>query len=153
MSSDRRESRHLSEDFSFRPAASLEMTCILAPTSRPVLSGFRRFRSDIPLRLRRGGAKSETSTFARTSSARMLVSDFAERTGFEPVSRFRRLHAFQACLFSHSSIFPLRSANITIIWIRTNLQCPVYSVWPSMNSLNIEVGGIAAISAGDRPMM
>ena len=32
--------------------------------------------------------------------------DVAERTGFEPVSRFRRLHAFQACLLSHSSIFP-----------------------------------------------
>ena len=31
----------------------------------------------------------------------------AERTGFEPVSRFRRLHAFQACLFNHSSIFPV----------------------------------------------
>ncbi len=36
-----------------------------------------------------------------------LCISFAERTGFEPVSRFRRLHAFQACLFSHSSIFPL----------------------------------------------
>ena len=107
MSSDRRESRHLYEDFSFRPVASLEMTYASAPTSRPVLSGFRRFRSDIPLRLRRGDAKAETSTFARTSSAWMLISAFAERTGFEPVSRFRRLHAFQACLFSHSSIFPL----------------------------------------------
>gem|GEM_PF-1240391 len=30
----------------------------------------------------------------------------AERTGFEPVKRFGRLHAFQACLFNHSSIFP-----------------------------------------------
>ena len=28
---------------------------------------------------------------------------FAERTGFEPVRRFWRLHAFQACLFNHSS--------------------------------------------------
>ena len=35
-----------------------------------------------------------------------VVHFSAERTGFEPVSRFRRLHAFQACLFSHSSIFP-----------------------------------------------
>lgn len=30
----------------------------------------------------------------------------AEREGFEPSKRFRRLHAFQACLFSHSSISP-----------------------------------------------
>ena len=30
----------------------------------------------------------------------------AERGGFEPPKRFRRLHAFQACLFSHSSISP-----------------------------------------------
>ena len=28
--------------------------------------------------------------------------------GFEPPKRFRRLHAFQACLFNHSSIFPFR---------------------------------------------
>ena len=32
---------------------------------------------------------------------------YAERGGFEPPNRFRRLHAFQACLFSHSSTFPL----------------------------------------------
>ena len=31
---------------------------------------------------------------------------YAERGGFEPPKRFRRLHAFQACLFNHSSIFP-----------------------------------------------
>ena len=31
----------------------------------------------------------------------------AERTRFELVSRFRRLHAFQACLLSHSSISPV----------------------------------------------
>ena len=31
---------------------------------------------------------------------------FAERTGFEPVIRFWRIHAFQACLFNHSSTSP-----------------------------------------------
>ena len=31
---------------------------------------------------------------------------FAERTGFEPANRFCRLHAFQACLFNHSSTSP-----------------------------------------------
>ena len=30
----------------------------------------------------------------------------AERGGFEPPIRFRRIHAFQACLFNHSSISP-----------------------------------------------
>ena len=31
---------------------------------------------------------------------------YAERGGFEPPIRFRRIHAFQACLFNHSSISP-----------------------------------------------
>ena len=31
----------------------------------------------------------------------------AERTGFEPANRFCRLHAFQACLFNHSSTSPI----------------------------------------------
>ena len=30
----------------------------------------------------------------------------AERTGFEPANQFCRLHAFQACLFNHSSTSP-----------------------------------------------
>ncbi len=30
----------------------------------------------------------------------------AERTGFEPAKPFRGLHAFQACLFNHSSTSP-----------------------------------------------
>ena len=30
----------------------------------------------------------------------------AERIGFEPTKPFRGLHAFQACLFNHSSTFP-----------------------------------------------
>ena len=30
----------------------------------------------------------------------------AERRGFEPRIRFWRIHAFQACLFNHSSITP-----------------------------------------------
>ena len=30
----------------------------------------------------------------------------AERTGFEPVIPFGGIHAFQACLFNHSSISP-----------------------------------------------
>ena len=34
----------------------------------------------------------------------------AERGGFEPPKPFWSLHAFQACLFNHSSISPSRSA-------------------------------------------
>ena len=36
---------------------------------------------------------------------------FAERTGFEPANRFCRLHAFQACLFNHSSTSPKKSGH------------------------------------------
>ncbi len=36
----------------------------------------------------------------------MVFFFFAERTGFEPASQFCRLHAFQACLFNHSSTSP-----------------------------------------------
>ena len=36
----------------------------------------------------------------------------AERTGFEPVKPFRGLHAFQACLFNHSSISPICCDNV-----------------------------------------
>ena len=35
----------------------------------------------------------------------------AERRGFEPLCRFRRQHAFQACLLSHSSISPVCNCN------------------------------------------
>ena len=40
-----------------------------------------------------------------------LSSNYAERPGFEPGNRFGRLHAFQACLFSHSSISPSTCAH------------------------------------------
>ena len=41
---------------------------------------------------------------------RLFVKIFAERGGFEPPKPFWSLHAFQACLFNHSSISPSRSA-------------------------------------------
>ena len=34
------------------------------------------------------------------------IYPFAERIGFEPTKPFRGLHAFQACLFNHSSTSP-----------------------------------------------
>ncbi len=47
----------------------------------------------------------------RTESPEVFPRSFepispAERTGFEPANRFCRLHAFQACLFNHSSTSP-----------------------------------------------
>ena len=45
-----------------------------------------------------------------------LLVYFAERGGFEPPKRFRRLHAFQACLFNHSSIFPLKGGAKVVLF-------------------------------------
>ena len=36
-----------------------------------------------------------------------MVFSTAERAGFEPAKPFKGLHAFQACLFNHSSISPI----------------------------------------------
>ena len=33
----------------------------------------------------------------------------AEKAGFEPAIPFRGIHAFQACLFNHSSISPIQT--------------------------------------------
>ena len=38
------------------------------------------------------------------------LNNFAERRGFEPRKPFWSLHAFQACLFNHSSISPSSKA-------------------------------------------
>ena len=48
-----------------------------------------------------------TTTTAPLAVPLSFQIEFAERTRFELVSRFRRLHAFQACLLSHSSISPV----------------------------------------------
>gem|GEM_PF-2889867 len=55
-----------------------------------------------------GGAMQNTKkrNGARVNSAPVSFLCFAEREGFEPSIRFWRTHAFQACLFSHSSISP-----------------------------------------------
>ena len=39
-------------------------------------------------------------------------SHFAERAGFEPAIHFWRIHAFQACLFNHSSTSPLETQKL-----------------------------------------
>ncbi len=56
----------------------------------------------------------EMAIFHKTAS--YIKTCFAERGGFEPPNRFRRLHAFQACLFSHSSIFPF-----AFCWCKSNI--------------------------------
>lgn len=48
-----------------------------------------------------------TTTTAPQAVPLSFRIEFAERTRFELVSRFRRLHAFQACLLNHSSISPI----------------------------------------------
>ncbi len=40
-------------------------------------------------------------------SVRFFPVGSAEKAGFEPAIHFWRIHAFQACLFNHSSISPL----------------------------------------------
>ena len=56
--------------------------------------------------------------------------------GFEPMKHFWRLHAFQACLFNHSSISPY----ILLLYIsslRTSLgalHLTVFSMFPSQSS-------------------
>ena len=49
----------------------------------------------------------------------MFLSLFAERARFELANQFCRSHAFQACLFSHSSISPFMG--------RTSVNCVLTS--------------------------
>ena len=48
----------------------------------------------------------ENSKAPRSCLGALNLFFSAERTGFEPANRFCRLHAFQACLFNHSSTSP-----------------------------------------------
>ena len=47
-----------------------------------------------------------------------MASQPAERRGFEPRIPFRGIHAFQACLFNHSSTSPYgyRAAKVMVIF-------------------------------------
>ena len=51
----------------------------------------------------------------------------AERIGFEPTIRFWRIHAFQACLFNHSSTFPLGNK-------KAHLMCKMNFKWLRQDS-------------------
>ena len=59
-----------------------------------------------------------TSKHKKSHSKSLLAATLAERGGFEPPKRFRRLHAFQACLFNHSSIFPCFAVEILSVYIK-----------------------------------
>ena len=56
----------------------------------------------------------------------LLAATLAERGGFEPPKRFRRLHAFQACLFNHSSIFPCFAVEILSVYIKPGAKLRFY---------------------------
>ncbi len=76
-----------------------------SPRKCSSLSGICSLRSHIPPRLRRGYARCEIKNGVQVNLM-PFFPHLAEREGFEPSIRFWRTHAFQACLFSHSSISP-----------------------------------------------
>lgn len=87
----------------------------------PSLRDFVRWRSDISSRLRRGGANRKKKISVQVNLTLIFFFRFAERRRFELLIPFWSIHAFQACLLSHSSISPElpcntdRTANIRII--------------------------------------
>jgi hypothetical protein len=97
----------------------------------PVLTGladFRRADSDLQRLPQRS---LNISTAARTSSADMrspfkcddVSSPYvAEREGFEPSRRFKRLHAFQACLIDRSSTSPRYRSDLKVRCFKRLLQ-------------------------------
>ena len=91
------------------------------PRAPPSLRDFVRWRSDISRRLRRGGANRKKKISVQVNLTLIFFFRFAERRRFELLIPFWSIHAFQACLLSHSSISPElpyntdRAANIRII--------------------------------------
>ena len=57
-----------------------------------------------------------TSLYGKSPALRAELQMFAERGGFEPPILFWSIHAFQACLLSHSSISPNAVAKIRNIF-------------------------------------
>ena len=57
-----------------------------------------------------------TSLYGKSPALRAELQMFAERGGFEPPILFWSIHAFQACLLSHSSISPKAVAKIRNIF-------------------------------------
>ena len=64
----------------------------------------------------------EKEKFLNCSNSRIYnfnFSTFAERRGFEPRIPFWGIHAFQACLFNHSSTSPFRGAKVKEVFETT----------------------------------
>ena len=76
------------------------------PRVPPSLGDFVRCRSDISRRLRRGGANRKKKISVQVNLTLIFFFRFAERRRFELLIPFWSIHAFQACLLSHSSISP-----------------------------------------------
>ena len=53
------------------------------------------------------GGKNKEADFNCMTLNKLTINLFAERGGFEPPIPFWSIHAFQACLLSHSSISPM----------------------------------------------
>ena len=91
------------------------------PRALPSLRDFVRCRPGISRRLRRGGANRKKKISVQVNLTLIFFFRFAERRRFELLIPFWSIHAFQACLLSHSSISPElpcntdRAANIRII--------------------------------------
>ena len=91
------------------------------PCAPPSLRDFVRWRSAISRRRRRGGANRKKKISVQVNLTLIFFFRFAERRRFELLIPFWSIHAFQACLLSHSSISPElpcntdRVANIRII--------------------------------------
>ena len=91
------------------------------PRAPPSLGDFVRCRSGISCRLRWGGANRKKKISVQVNLTLIFFFRFAERRRFELLIPFWSIHAFQACLLSHSSISPElpcntdRAANIRII--------------------------------------
>lgn len=87
----------------------------------PSLRDFVRCRPGISRRLRRGGANRKKKISVQVNLTLIFFFRFAERRRFELLIPFWSIHAFQACLLSHSSISPElpcntdRTTNIRII--------------------------------------
>ena len=62
-----------------------------------------------------------------------MVQPTAERAGFEPAKPFRGLHAFQACLFNHSSISPVIRLPLSETTVERAFTAPsIFSVHKSI---------------------
>ena len=70
---------------------------------------------------------------------------WAERGGFEPPKPFWSLHAFQACLFNHSSTFPYFLCKVNASWAENKINLFIFYPETQINlsKVNARSGGFA----------